>query len=134
MATATDTTLAEQNTSEAGCCEVFYVDEDRVERVRAAMLGDDLVANVSEMFKVIAHPTRVRILRALAAEELCVCDLSQVLGLSISATSHQLSAMRKLKLVRYRMEGKLAYYTLRDPFLVGLLEHGVRHLRVEDQP
>lgn len=118
--------------SEKGCCDVFYVDEDRVERVRKAMLAQDLIEEVADMFKVLAHPTRVRILRALAAEELCVCDLSQVLGLSISATSHQLGAMRKMKLVRYRTEGKLAYYSLRDRFLVDLLEDGIRHLGAGD--
>ncbi|MCA9631186.1 MAG: winged helix-turn-helix transcriptional regulator [Myxococcales bacterium] len=138
------TTTAQQATKERkrtaasesveGCCEVFYVDEDRVGRVRDAMLSDDLVEQVADTFKVLAHPTRVRILRALAKEELCVCDLAQVLGLSISATSHQLRTMRTMKLVRYRMDGKLAYYSLRDPFVVALLEDGVRHLTGEEGP
>lgn len=138
------TTTAQQATKERnrtaasesveGCCEVFYVDEDRVGRVRDAMLSDDLVEQVADTFKVLAHPTRVRILRALAKEELCVCDLAQVLGLSISATSHQLRTMRTMKLVRYRMDGKLAYYSLRDPFVVALLEDGVRHLTGEEEP
>lgn len=111
-----------------GCCDVFYVDEDRVDRVREAMLSEELVEQVADTFKILAHPTRVRILRALAKEELCVCDLAQVLGLTISATSHQLRSMRQMKLVRYRMAGKLAYYSLRDPFVLALLEGGVRHL------
>jgi DNA-binding transcriptional ArsR family regulator len=118
--------------AEDGCCEVFYVDEDRVERVREAMLAEDLVQRVADTFKVLAHPTRVRILRALASEELCVCDLAQVLGLSISAVSHQLRTMRQMKLVRYRMEGKLAYYSVRDPYVVALLADGVRHLTGEE--
>ena len=117
-----------------GLCEVFYVDDDRVGRVRDAMLSEDLVEQVADLFKVLAHPTRVRILRALAKEELCVCDLSQVLGLSVSATSHQLRAMRTMKLVRYRRDGKLAYYSLRDPFVAALLEDGVRHLTDEGRP
>lgn len=130
---AKDTSPTASAGSAEGCCEVFYVDEDRVGRVRDAMLSDDLVEEVADTFKVLAHPTRVRILRALAKEELCVCDLAQVLGLSISATSHQLRAMRSMKLVRYRMDGKLAYYSLRDPFVVALLEDGVRHLTGEEE-
>lgn len=112
-----------------GCCEVFYVDEDRVGRVRQGMLSEELVEQIADTFKILAHATRVRILRALAKEELCVCDLAQVLGLSVSAVSHQLRAMRQAKLVRCRMDGKLAYYSLRDPFVLALLEDGIRHLR-----
>lgn len=129
---ATDARRATVPAQTEGCCEVYYVDEDRVGRVRDAMLPDDLVDQVAETFKVLAHPTRVRILRALAAEELCVCDLAQVLGMSISAISHQLRAMRQTKLVRYRTEGKLVYYSLRDRFVLALLEDGVRHLAGEE--
>lgn len=117
---------------EEGCCEVYFVDPDRIGRVREAMLSEDLLEQVADTFKVLAHPTRVKILRALALEELCVCDLAQVLGLSISAVSHQLRALRQMKLVRCRMEGKLAYYTLRDRFVLALLEDAVRHLEGEE--
>ena len=109
-------------------CEIFLVDEDRVHRAREAALGEGVVADVVETFKVLASPTRVRLLRALAREEFCVCDLSQLLGLSISATSHQLQALRRARVVRHRAEGKLAYYSLRDPFVMALLEDCVRHV------
>lgn len=104
--------------------------------MRDAMLPDDLVQAVADIFKALSHPTRVRVLRALAMEELCVCDLAQVLSLSVSATSHQLRALRAMRLVRFRMDGKLAYYSLRDPFVRALLEDGVRHLTrpSEDAP
>ena len=107
------------------------MDEDRVDRARKTMLPDDLVQQVADTFKVLAHPTRVRILHALAREELCVCDLARVIGLSISATSHQLKALRAIRLVRYRMDGKLAYYSLSDRFVPALLDDGVRHLTAE---
>jgi len=112
-----------------GRCEVFCVNAERVARVRQAALPGDLAQQVADTFKVLAHPTRIGILRALASEELCVCDLAQVSGLSVSATSHQLSALRAMRLVRFRTEGKLAYYSLRDPFVLALLEDGVRHLQ-----
>ena len=61
-----------------GCCEVFVVDAERVERARAALPAEHLVSVAAALFKVIGHPTRVRILLALAAEELCVCDLADL--------------------------------------------------------
>ena len=109
-------------------CGIFLVDEDRVHRAREAALGEGVVADVVDTFKVLASPTRVRLLRALAREEFCVCDLSALLGLSISATSHQLQALRRARVVRYRAEGKLAYYSLRDPFVMALLEDCVLHV------
>lgn len=114
--------------AEAGCCDVYVVDPDRVGRVQEHMFPDDLVASMAETFKALAHPTRVRILRALATEELCVCDLAHVLGMSISAVSHQLRSLRQIRLVRHRTQGKLVYYALHDDFVLALLEDGSRHL------
>jgi DNA-binding transcriptional ArsR family regulator len=116
------------STKAEGSCGVFAFDEDRVRRVRKAMLPEATIADVADTFKVLSSPTRVRVIRALAQEELCVCDLSKVLGLSVSATSHQLQAMRNARIVRYRMDGKLAYYSLRNSFILALLEDGVRHV------
>lgn len=111
-----------------GSCEVFLVDGDRVSRAHDAALEGQVVADIVETFKVLTAPTRVRILRALSREELCVCELSELLGLSMSATSHQLQALRRARVVRHRAEGKLAYYSLRDPFILALLEDCVRHV------
>ncbi len=97
------------------------------------MLSDDLLQQVAELFKVLAHPTRLRIILALAREEFCVCDMSQLLGLSDSATSHQLQILRRMGLVSYRMEGKLVYYSLRDQFVLTLLQDGLRHLDVDER-
>ena len=111
-----------------GRCEAFLFDEDGVARARASMLDADVVRDVSDTFKALASETRVRILRALSQEELCVCDLSKLLELSVSATSHQLQALRRARIVRYRMAGKLAYYSLRDHFVLALLDAGVQHV------
>ena len=111
-----------------GTCQIFAFDEDRVQRARAAMPTDDELRDIADTFQILGHPTRVRIILALSHEELCVCDLAQVLELSVSATSHQLSAMRRMRLVRHRTEGKFAYYSLCDPFVAALLEDCVRHL------
>ena len=111
-----------------GTCQVLVVDEDRVRRARAALLAGDLALDVAELFKVLSHPTRVGILRALAEETLCVCELAQVLGLSVSGVSHQLRDLRRLCLVEYRMDGKLAWYSIRDPFVLSLLAQGIDHV------
>ncbi len=126
-----ETTGKNRSPRGAGTCKVFLVNEDRVSRARDSMLSDDVLQQVAELFKVLAHPTRLRIILALAREELCVCDMSQLLGLSDSATSHQLVTLRRMGLVSYRMDGKLAYYSLRDQFVLALLQDGLRHLNVD---
>jgi ArsR family transcriptional regulator len=82
---------------------------------------------VAETFGLLSDPTRVRIVYALALEELCVCDVAAVAGLSMSAASHQLKRLRDRGVVDYRKEGRMAYYRLSDDRLRALLESGVGH-------
>ena len=77
---------------------------------------------------MLGDPTRLRLVAALAAEELCVCDLATLLGISQSAASHSLRALRQLRLVRYRRAGKIAYYSLDDAHIAALLGEGLRHV------
>jgi ArsR family transcriptional regulator, lead/cadmium/zinc/bismuth-responsive transcriptional repressor len=109
-------------------CEVEFVDEKKVRRVERAMKPPEAVAALSELFKVLGDPTRIRIAYALSREELCVCDISNLLGVSQSAVSHSLRALRQLKLVRFRKEGKIAYYALDDEHVSRLLDDGFRHV------
>jgi ArsR family transcriptional regulator len=106
----------------SGACEVVYVDERKVAAVRAAAPADEAIARVAERFSALSDPTRVRILHALGHAELCVCDLSKVVGRSMPATSQQLQLLRRLGLVKFRMDGKLAYYTLADAWVREALE------------
>ena len=117
-----------QAETETDTCEVFAVDQDRLARARAALLKDDVVEDVTDLFKILSHGTRLGILRALSTGELCVCELAELLGLSLSAVSHQLRDLRRLRLVSFRMEGRLAYYSIREPFILRLLDDGVRHV------
>ncbi len=112
---------------EQGSCEVRAVDDDRVLRAREALLSKPVLEDVTDAFKVLSHPTRVHLLQALSVGELCVCELAEVVGLSMSATSHQLRDLRRLKLVQYRMEGRLAFYSIRDPFVLSMLDTAVAH-------
>ena len=109
-------------------CEIEFVDERKVNRVRAAMKSVDAVAALAETFKILGDPTRVRIAFALAREELCVCDLANLFGVSQSVASHSLRALRQMKLVKFRKEGKIAYYSLDDEHIAHLLDVGFRHV------
>jgi len=103
----------------------------RVKAVRAALSHPAVAERLAELFSALADPTRVRIVEALAASELCVSDLSAALGLSVSCTSHQLRLLRALRLVRHRREGKLVFYSLDDGHIVRLFRDGLEHIREE---
>lgn len=109
-------------------CEIWFVDEEKVKKVRAAMPGGDTVLRLSQVFKSLGDPTRIKILHALFKEELCVCDLATLLGTTVSAVSHQLRLLRSLDLVRFRKEGKMAYYSLNDEHVVRLFSECLRHV------
>ncbi len=100
-----------------------------VESARGKLPADQDIATLAETFKTLGDPTRLRIVAALAGQELCVCDIAAVLGASQSAVSHSLRALRQLRLVRYRKAGKIAYYTLDDDHISTLLGEGLRHVR-----
>src|SRR5690606_857018 len=109
-------------------CEVRLIDEEKVERARAAMPTDEEVGTLAETFRVLGDPTRLRIVRALMAEELCVCDLATLLGLSQPTVSHSLRALRQLRLVRYRKVGRVAYYAIDDEHVHQLVAVGLTHV------
>lgn len=123
-----DVTPAGDGSGTTDRCCAAAIDPERVQRSRSVILAETAVGDIAVTFKVLSHPTRVRIIQALSAGELCVCELSEVLGLSVSATSHQLNLLRNLRLVRARSEGKLVHYTLSDPFVVALLADCARHV------
>ncbi|MFQ5801084.1 MAG: ArsR/SmtB family transcription factor [Candidatus Hydrothermarchaeales archaeon] len=112
---------------EEDVCEVFYVDEEKVKKVRDNLIDSETAIGLAEIFKVLGDPTRVKLLHALSAEELCVCDVASLLGMTESAISHQLRVLRNLKLVKFRKEGKMVYYSLADEHIKKLLEMGVEH-------
>jgi ArsR family transcriptional regulator len=90
--------------------------------VRSALPSVEEIEHLAELFAALSDPTRVRILHALSREELCVCDLSRVACRSMPATSQQLQLLRRLGLVRYRMDGKFAYYSLANSWVRHALE------------
>lgn len=109
-------------------CQVNFVDEERVGRAKKNMRSDRILAELADTFKVLGDATRVRILQALSMEELCVCDIAALVGATQSAISHQLRLLRAAKLVKFRKEGKMAYYSLDDDHIHNLFEEGIRHV------
>jgi len=109
-------------------CQIYYVDKERVERARARMNDDRTIVDLAEIFKVLAEPTRVRILHAISEEELCVCDIAAVVNATQSAISHQLRILRSARLVKSRKDGKMVYYSLDDDHVRTLFEEGIRHV------
>ncbi|MBI4317340.1 MAG: helix-turn-helix transcriptional regulator [Chloroflexi bacterium] len=93
------------------------------------MVSDAVAQSLAETFSVLGDPTRVRIIYALLKAEMCVCDLSALLGISQSATSHQLRVLRNLRLVKYRKDGKIVYYSLDDHHIQDLISEGLAHVQ-----
>lgn len=111
-----------------GTCEVTFVHEPRVRSARRAIHDDRTILSLTETFKVLADPTRLKIVLALAKEELCVCDVAALLGVSESAISHQLRLLKNLRLVKYHRDGKMAYYSLDDEHIEDLIRVANRHV------
>jgi len=109
-------------------CEINYVNQEKVESVKEKMKTDRTIQRLSETFKALGDPTRVKIIFALSHEELCVCDIANLLGATSSAVSHQLRVLRNMRLVRYRRDGKMAYYSLDDDHIGNLFDEGLRHV------
>ena len=109
-------------------CETHLVDESKVRSARQSMPEDEQLIDLAEVYKVLGHPGRLKIVHALFEDELCVCDLSALLGTTISAASHQLRVLRNHRLVRNRREGKLVYYRLDDDHVKQLFEAGLEHV------
>jgi DNA-binding transcriptional ArsR family regulator len=109
-------------------CEVTCVNHDKVAAVREVMQEEGVIKKLAETFKVLGDPTRTQILYALFQDELCVCDLAYLLGKTQSAISHQLRVLRNLNLVKYRKDGKVAYYSLDDLHIRNLFNEGLNHV------
>ena len=117
-----------KKSSDSPVCGILCIHTDLIASVREKLILREQVNPLAELFKTLGDPTRVRIMDALAQTEFCVCDLSELLGLSQSATSHQLRVLRNNRLVKYRREGKMVYYSLDDKHIMTLYREGLEHI------
>jgi len=109
-------------------CEENIIHEDAVLAASQTLISESVAKRLSQIFSALSDPTRLRLISALSGGELCVCDLSVVLGMSQSAVSHQLRLLRTLELVRFRKEGRIVYYALDDEHIRELYERGLEHV------
>ncbi|MGI6096034.1 MAG: ArsR/SmtB family transcription factor [Lachnospiraceae bacterium] len=96
---------------------------------REVIPDDETLYSIAELFKVFGDPTRVRILYALSASELCVCDIADFLEMTQSAISHQLRVLKQMRLVKFRREGKTVFYSLADSHVKTILDQGLEHVQ-----
>jgi len=107
-------------------CEVIH--HEVVGNVREKMLPAMEYQNLASLYKIFGDPTRVKILHALELSEMCGCDLAALLGVTKSAVSHQLKALRLANLVKFRREGQIVYYSLADDHVKQIIDMGLEHL------
>lgn len=108
-------------------CDIQCINENSVRGVRSQMLQDETFQLISDNFKVLSDPTRVKILYALIQKEICVCDLAAVLDMTDSAVSHQLRLLRDKDLVKFRKDGKMAYYSIANHQIIEMIKMGSTH-------
>ncbi len=106
---------------------IHTVNPKTVSAVKRRMRPDETMVRLADTFNALGDPARAKILYALAQEELCVCDLAEVVGVTESAVSHQLRVLRALGLVKYRRDGRVVYYSLADDHVRALLAQGLEH-------
>lgn len=110
-------------------CETSCIHEVEVAQAKERMPDDALLFELADLFKIIGDSTRIRIVSALIAGELCVCDIASVLDMTVSAVSHQLRVLRQSKIVRTRREGKQIFYSIEDNHIGILISVGLEHIR-----
>ena len=113
---------------DAPCCEYIHAHPKLVGLVSEKMADENALIDLAELFKIFGDSTRIKILYTLSVSEMCVCDIAQVLGMTISAVSHQLSILRRSKLVGTRREGKTIFYFLADDHVESILAQGFEHV------
>ena len=111
------------------CCDFLHTHEDIVKQVRSQMPGEDTLYDLAELFRIFGDSTRIRILYVLFEAEMCVCDIAALLGMTQSAISHQLRALKNARLVKARREGKTVFYALADDHVKTIINQGLDHVQ-----
>jgi ArsR family transcriptional regulator len=109
-------------------CKCTIIHEDIIKEVKSKLPKDEDLYDLAELFKVFGDTTRIKIIAALLENEMCVCDIAELFGMSQSAISHQLRVLRQARLVKPRKEGKIVYYSLDDAHIKILFDTGFAHI------
>lgn len=108
-------------------CEAYCLDEATIKKAQTRLVDGLTATHLSQTFRALSDPSRVRIVSALASGELCVCDIAASVGMSQSAVSHQLRALRDASLVEFRKVGRKAYYQLQGDHIAAIFDEGLQH-------
>jgi DNA-binding transcriptional ArsR family regulator len=112
---------------EGETCEVRCINPRNVRTLAKTIPNTDSLTRLSDVFQILSDPNRLRILYCISQLEVCVCDISAVLGMTDSAVSHQLRLLRAMNLVKSRKEGRIVHYSLADEHVGKLMEMGLKH-------
>ncbi len=110
-------------------CSIKCINPEEVKKTLETMPSPDTIQGLSQIFKALGDPSRIKIVTALLDREHCVCDLSVLCDQSESAVSHQLRVLRTLRIVKNRRQGKRIYYSLDDDHVRSLLQMSIDHIR-----
>lgn len=121
-----------QEIKNLSCHPPHPVEIDQVERLQQKVLCTEKAQRMAEFFSLLGDTNRLRIVSILAIQELCVCDLAAILDMSESAVSHQLRALRAMRLVRYHKRGRKVFYRLQDNHVLELYRSVAEHLDETD--
>ena len=113
---------------DAPCCEAEETHPERIAQAKSQLPDDDTLFALADLYKIFGDSTRLRILYVLFDTELCVCDIAELLGMTVSAISHQLRVLKQSRLVKYRKSGKSVLYTLADDHVHAILGQGMEHV------
>lgn len=114
--------------SEVPCCHSAHEHTETVVNVQKMMPDELKLYDLAELFKIFGDSTRIQILYVLLEKEVCVCDLASILGMTVSAISHQLRVLKQARLVKYRKSGKTVFYSLSDEHVHTILQQGMDHI------
>jgi len=120
--------VMENNERKIENCNGNIIHEDIVVRVKDKLPAEETLYDLAELFKVFGDTTRIKIICALFESEMCVCDLSCLLNMTQSAISHQLRVLKSARLVKFRREGKVVYYSLDDEHIKHIYDAGLNHI------
>jgi ArsR family transcriptional regulator len=109
-------------------CNCTVIHEDVISRVKECIPQEETLYDLAELFKVFGDTTRIKILCALFQSEMCVCDIAALLGMTQSAVSHQLRVLKQTRLVKFRRDGKVVYYSLEDEHVKHIFDQGLVHI------
>lgn len=120
--------MAKEKNEAIELCSCTAIHEESIKKVKQNMLDDNILEEVAQLLKVFGDPTRIKIIDALSISEMCVCDLAAALNMTQSAISHQLRVLKRERLVKYRKDGKVVYYSLDDEHVKDIFNIALNHV------